>query len=72
MALARPLKNGCIRLGVIGAGWWATTNHMPLLAARDDVELAAVCWEVVPFPFPSAIARCERRRESVMARASNS
>ena len=32
-----------IRLGFIGAGWWATTNHMPLLASREDVELAAVC-----------------------------
>lgn len=32
-----------IRLGFIGAGWWATTNHMPLLAARGDVELRAVC-----------------------------
>jgi predicted dehydrogenase len=32
-----------IRLGFIGAGWWATSNHMPLLAARDDVEMTAVC-----------------------------
>ncbi len=32
-----------VRLGFIGAGWWATVNHMPLLAERDDVELAAVC-----------------------------
>jgi predicted dehydrogenase len=31
------------RLGFIGAGWWATANHMPVLAARDDVELTAVC-----------------------------
>ena len=31
------------RIGFIGAGWWATANHMPALAARDDVELAAVC-----------------------------
>jgi predicted dehydrogenase len=31
------------RLGFIGAGWWAASNHMPLLAARDDVELTAVC-----------------------------
>ena len=31
------------RLGFIGAGWWATANYIPLLAARDDVELAAVC-----------------------------
>jgi predicted dehydrogenase len=32
-----------VRIGFIGAGWWATANHMPLLAARQDVELAAVC-----------------------------
>lgn len=31
------------RIGFIGAGWWATANHMPLLAQRPDVELAAVC-----------------------------
>lgn len=32
-----------VRLGFIGAGWWATANHIPILAARPDVELAAVC-----------------------------
>lgn len=32
-----------IRIGFIGAGWWVTTNHMPILKARDDVELVAVC-----------------------------
>jgi predicted dehydrogenase len=31
------------RLGFIGAGWWATANHMPLLQKRDDIELVAVC-----------------------------
>ncbi len=31
------------KIGFIGAGWWATANHMPALAARDDVELTAVC-----------------------------
>ena len=31
------------RLGFIGAGWWATSNHMPVLAARDDVDLVGVC-----------------------------
>jgi predicted dehydrogenase len=31
------------RIGFIGAGWWATSNHMPLLAARHDVEMTAVC-----------------------------
>jgi predicted dehydrogenase len=32
-----------VRLGVIGAGWWATANHLPLLATRDDVEMSALC-----------------------------
>ncbi|MGH2460664.1 MAG: Gfo/Idh/MocA family protein [Chloroflexota bacterium] len=32
-----------VRIGFIGAGWWATANHLPILAARDDVELSAVC-----------------------------
>ncbi len=32
-----------VRLGFLGAGWWATANHMPILAKRDDVELTAVC-----------------------------
>lgn len=31
------------RIGFIGAGWWAASNHMPLLAERDDVELTGVC-----------------------------
>src|SRR5262245_29628247 len=31
------------RLGFLGAGWWATSNHMPLFAQRDDVEMTAVC-----------------------------
>ncbi len=31
------------RIGVIGAGWWAVENHLPILEKRADVELAAVC-----------------------------
>lgn len=34
---------GKVRVGFIGAGNWAVYNHIPLLKARDDVELAAVC-----------------------------
>lgn len=30
-------------MGVIGAGWWATVNHIPELKKRDDVELVGVC-----------------------------
>lgn len=36
-------QNRKVRLGFLGAGWWATANHMPLLAQRGDVELTAVC-----------------------------
>ena len=32
-----------VRIGVIGAGWWATENHIPHLAERDEVELTSVC-----------------------------
>jgi predicted dehydrogenase len=33
-----------VRLGVIGAGVWATTSHLPALAQRpDDVEFVSVC-----------------------------
>jgi predicted dehydrogenase len=31
------------RIGFIGAGWWATTNNIPLIAGRDDAEVAAIC-----------------------------
>jgi len=32
-----------VRLGFIGAGWWATSNHMPVLQQRVDVEFVGVC-----------------------------
>jgi predicted dehydrogenase len=32
-----------VRIGFIGAGWWVTTNHLPILKAREDVEMAAIC-----------------------------
>jgi predicted dehydrogenase len=36
--------SGKLRVGVVGAGWWAVANHLPLLKARPDVEqLTAVC-----------------------------
>lgn len=31
------------RIGVIGAGWWAVKNHIPVLQSREDVKVAAVC-----------------------------
>ena len=35
--------SGKLRVGVVGAGWWAVANHMPILKSRSDVELVAVC-----------------------------
>ena len=34
---------GRVRLGAVGAGWWATSNHFPIFAARDDVDLVGDC-----------------------------
>src|SRR5690606_6177983 len=31
------------RIAVVGAGWWATTRHLPSLASYDGAELVAVC-----------------------------
>jgi predicted dehydrogenase len=32
-----------MRLGFIGAGWWAAEYQMPWFVARDDVQLVSVC-----------------------------
>lgn len=32
-----------VRIGVIGAGWWAAENHIPVLAGMPGVEVAGVC-----------------------------
>ena len=32
-----------LRVAVIGAGWWAVENHLPVLSSRSDVEVRAVC-----------------------------
>jgi predicted dehydrogenase len=32
-----------LRVGVVGAGWWAVANHLPTLRSRPDVELVSVC-----------------------------
>ena len=32
-----------LRVGVVGAGWWAVANHMPILKSHPDVDLVAVC-----------------------------
>lgn len=32
-----------LNVAVIGAGWWAVENHLPVLASRPDVEILAVC-----------------------------
>jgi predicted dehydrogenase len=31
------------RIGVIGAGWWATESHIPVLQALPDVEVTCIC-----------------------------
>ncbi|HZO99128.1 MAG TPA: Gfo/Idh/MocA family oxidoreductase [Terriglobales bacterium] len=31
------------RIAVLGAGWWAAENHIPVLRARPDVEIAGIC-----------------------------
>jgi predicted dehydrogenase len=31
------------RIGVIGAGWWAVENHIPVLQTRPDVEVVGIC-----------------------------
>ncbi len=35
--------NGKIRVGIIGAGWWAAHTHAPALKATGDVEIVAAC-----------------------------
>jgi predicted dehydrogenase len=32
-----------VKIGVIGAGWWATEHHIPVLQNLPGVEVAAVC-----------------------------
>ena len=32
-----------LRAAVIGAGWYAAANHIPVLAGRNDVVLDGVC-----------------------------
>ena len=34
---------GKVRVGIIGAGSWAASNHIPVLKDRDDVELVVAC-----------------------------
>ena len=34
--------NSKARIGVIGAGWWAAVNHLPVLKANKDCEIVAV------------------------------
>src|SRR5579885_1947129 len=35
-----PMKH--VKIGVIGAGWWAAENHIPVLQSFPGVEVAAV------------------------------
>ena len=36
-------KNGKVRLGVIGAGWFVSRRHLPDLQEKPELELAALC-----------------------------
>ena len=31
------------RIAIIGAGWWATTAHMPAIQANPQATLVAIC-----------------------------
>lgn len=32
-----------VKVGIIGAGWWAAENHIPVLQSRSDVNVVAAC-----------------------------
>lgn len=32
-----------VRLAMVGAGWWATTVHLPAMVRNPEIELVAVC-----------------------------
>lgn len=32
-----------VRIGIIGAGWWAVKNHIPVLQSRKDVNITSIC-----------------------------
>ena len=36
-----------VNIGMIGAGWWPNTMHMPALAACDQANVVAVC-DLIP------------------------
>ncbi|PCI52654.1 MAG: oxidoreductase [Alphaproteobacteria bacterium] len=35
--------SGKVKIGIIGAGWWAVDNHIPALIAHGGAELTGVC-----------------------------
>ena len=37
------MSSSKIRIGIVGVGWWAAANHLPILNSRQDVELVGVC-----------------------------
>ncbi|WP_022872969.1 Gfo/Idh/MocA family protein [Nesterenkonia alba] len=32
-----------VRVGVVGAGWWTTKTHLPVLTTHPDAEVVALC-----------------------------
>ena len=61
-----------VRLGAVGAGWWATSNHFPIFAARDehaamegraDAEEDLLAAAVEEEPYELLRQRVERREQ---------
>jgi predicted dehydrogenase len=36
-------QNRKARIGIVGAGWWAAENHIPVLNGFPDAEIAGIC-----------------------------
>lgn len=34
---------GKARIGVVGIGWWASINHIPVIEESDDAKIVAIC-----------------------------
>jgi predicted dehydrogenase len=41
--LLKAGKMSRTKVGIIGAGWWATESHIPVFQAMGDVELTSIC-----------------------------
>ena len=67
------MSSGAVNIGFVGAGWWATANHIPRIQANPRARLAGVCrlgaaeLELVRdrFGFPYATEDFERLLDEV-------